>query len=49
MKNGWSSTYKLVVTYLLYLKERLLLSQDQAEFLQCLSTQAGRDVGNIWP
>lgn len=30
MKKGWASTYRLVVTYLLYLKERLLFSQDQA-------------------
>ena len=37
------------MTYLLYLKERLLFSGDQAEFLQYLSSQAGREVGGEWP
>ena len=41
-QDGWQFIYKLIVTYLLFLKERLLFSNDQAEFLQYLSTQAGR-------
>jgi hypothetical protein len=29
-QDGWQFIYKLIVTYLLYLKERLLFSNDQA-------------------
>ena len=48
-QDGWTFIYRLIVTYLLYLKERLLFSGDQAEFLQYLSSQAGREVGGEWP
>jgi hypothetical protein len=48
-KQGWTFIYQLLLTYLLYLKERLLLSVDQADFLQYLSSQAGREVGSQWP
>ena len=30
MERGWRFIYQLVVAYLLYLKERLMLSGDQA-------------------
>jgi len=48
-QDGWQFVYRLIVAYLLYLKERLLFSNDQAEFLQYLSSQAGREVGAEWP
>lgn len=32
-REGWNFIYRLVLTYLLLLKERLMLSGDQAEFL----------------
>ena len=48
-KHGWNFIYRLIVSYLTFLKERLLVSEDQAEFLQYLSAQAGREVGTEWP
>ena len=48
MRGGWKFIYGLVVTYLVYLKERLMMSGDQAEFLECLSSKAGREMGESW-
>jgi hypothetical protein len=47
-KQGWRFIYQLVVTYLLYLKELLLSSRDEAEFLMFLSTQSSRQLGLEW-
>ena len=47
-KDGWQFIYRLVLTYLLFLKEKLLMSDDQAEFLETLSSQAAREVGVHW-
>lgn len=41
-KKGWNYIYQLVVTYLLFLKEFLLTTRDEAEFLSNLSTQSSR-------
>jgi hypothetical protein len=47
-KTGWRFIYQLVVAYLLFLKEKLLLSSDQSEFLENVSNQAGRELGFEW-
>lgn len=47
-KSGWKYIYKLIVTYLLFLKEYLLISTDQAEFLINLNTQNSRELGIEW-
>jgi hypothetical protein len=47
-RQGWGYIYKLIVTYLLYLKEFLLASRDEAEFLMFLSTQSSRQLGLEW-
>ena len=47
-EQGWNFIYKLIVSYLRFLKERLMLSGDQAEFLQYMSTQVGRELGTEW-
>lgn len=45
---GWKYFYKLVITYLLFLKEYLMMADDQAEFLSNLNTQSSRDLGVEW-
>lgn len=44
-KQGWKYIYRLVVTYLLFIKEFLMLSNDEAEFLVYLSTKSSRELG----
>ena len=41
-RKGWKYIYQLIVTYLLFLKELLLTSRDEAEFLMCLNVQSSR-------
>lgn len=47
-KKGWKYIYQLIVTYLLFLKDFLLISCDEAEFLSNLSSQSSREVGVEW-
>jgi|JI9StandDraft_1071089.scaffolds.fasta_scaffold981941_1 hypothetical protein len=45
---GWVFLRRLVLAYLLFLRERLLGSRDQAEFLELVSVRAGQEVGSQW-
>ena len=45
---GWKYIYQLVVTYLLYLKEFLLLAEDAGEFLMNVNTKSSRELGIEW-
>jgi hypothetical protein len=36
---GWKYIYKLIVAYLCYLKDKLMTSYDEAEFLQNMSSE----------
>lgn len=47
-KKGWKYMYQIIVTYLLFLKEVLLTSRDEAEFLISLNTQHSRELGIHW-
>lgn len=47
-REGWGWLYRLVLAYLLFLKEALMLSDDQGELLMGLSSQASREVGVEW-
>ncbi len=37
--------YKLIITFLLFLKERLLTTSDQSEFLLLVSVKGCQEVG----
>ena len=41
-RKGWRYIYQLILTYLLFLKELLLTSRDEAEFLMSLNVQSSR-------
>jgi hypothetical protein len=41
-RKGWKYIYQLIVTYLLFLKELLLTSRDEAEFLININIQSSR-------
>lgn len=45
---GWPFFYKLVIAYLLFLKEALMLSNDTAEFLMQINNSNGKDHGIYW-
>lgn len=47
-KKGWAYIYQLVITYLLFLKQFLLTTRDEAEFLTNLNTQSSREWGIEW-
>ena len=44
-KKGWKYMYQLIITYLLFLKELLLTSRDEAEFLMNVNIQSSRQLG----
>lgn len=41
-KHGWNYIYKLIITYFIFLKDSLLKSEDQAEFLLLLNMKNSR-------
>jgi hypothetical protein len=47
-RQGWNYIYRLIVTYLLFLKELLMTSRDEAEFLMNINTQSSRELGIQW-
>lgn len=47
-EKGWNYLYRLVVTYLLFSKEGLMLASDQAEFLSSLNNKNSRELGIEW-
>ncbi len=47
-KYGWNYIYKLIITYFLFLKDSLLKTEDQAEFLMLLNMKNSTEYGNVW-
>lgn len=47
-EKGWKFMYQLVITYLLFLKEYLLLAEDAADFLMNVNTKNSRELGIQW-
>jgi hypothetical protein len=47
-QKGWIFIYKLICTYLLFLKDRLLLCEDSAEFYGVISNTQSKDIGSEW-
>jgi hypothetical protein len=47
-REGWDFMYRLVLTYLIFLKDRLIMCEDQSEFLLTVSVQSGHDMGAEW-
>lgn len=45
---GWIFMYKLVITYLLFLKEGLLHCEESSEFLTTLSNTSSKELGLHW-
>ena len=47
-RRGWTFIYQLIVTYLAYVKEPLMLAVDSSELLCNLNNDSGKDVGLDW-
>ena len=47
-KYGWDFMYRLVITYLLYTKEYLLITDDSSDFLSSLNNNNSKELGIEW-
>lgn len=45
---GWAFIYKIIIAYLLFIKEALLTADDTAEFLTQVNSANSKDHGIHW-